>query len=249
MQRILTLLMLTGGTLLAGCIQTAGRPEAQPADMRLAAEEMSLGRGGSRAYAMAEAPAPAEAEPQEVPHLTAVQPRKVIYTGAFRVVVPDVEHALAATKDLSEQMDGYMQQMTSARIVIRVPAEKFNQAVDELGKLGTVVDKNIAARDVTEQYVDLEIRLDNAKVLREKLIALLDRAKTVKEALEVERELARVRTEIERLEGQLNSLSSQIAYATITVHFSPTEQAPEELKVRLPFWWLYELGLNNLVRF
>lgn len=192
-----------------------------------------------------EAPPPAE----ETPHLAAMRPRKVVYTGRFEIAVADPARAVAQTKSFAERMGGYMQKMTRESIVIRVPAEKFDQAVAALEKIGVVFARDIGAQDVTERYVDLQIRLDNAKALLKKLLELLEKARTVKEAMEVEKEIARVRTEVEGLTGKLNRLKSQVAFATITALFQTVAEAPEELKVSLPFWWLGSLGLESLTRF
>ena len=205
------------------------------------------GEAGGLADAAKTQSPPLAAAAEESPHLAVVQPRKVVYTADLEVLVGDVKVAVEATKALAEKMGGYMQRMTGSAIVIRVPADRFDQAIAALAQMGTITRKDVTAQDVTERYTDLEIRLKNNKVLLEKLRALLDKATTAKEALEVEQEIARVTTEIERLEGQLNRLASQIAYATLAVTFRPVEQAPEELKFKLPFWWLHTLGLERLL--
>jgi hypothetical protein len=185
----------------------------------------------------------------EVPHLAVVEPRQVIYTGQFNIVVGDAKQAIAATKKMAEQFGGYMQQMTTDSITVRVPADKFEQAVKDLEKIGSIDSRNIVGQDVTEEYVDLGIRLSNARALQEKLKALLAKTDAVEATLEVEKELSRVTTEIERLEGQLNRLKSQIAYSTLTVHFTAVQQASPELRAKLPFWWLGRLGLDGLMSF
>ena len=184
---------------------------------------------------------------QESPHLTVVNPRKVIYTAKMRIVAADVTRAVAKTKALAESLGGYMQRMTRTAIEIRVPSAKFDQALNALGKLGTAIETDVEAADVTEEYVDLEIRLNNSRVLLEKLLALLDKAQNVKEALAVEKEISRVRTTMERLQGQLNVMKNRVAYSTVLVNFMPIEDAPEPLKVSLPFWWLSDLGLEELM--
>ena len=200
------------------------------------------------------APAPEKASPDLAllkapasPPVVAVEPRKVIYTGSFTLLVADLKAAADNTRRMAEQMGGYMQHMTSSSIVIRVPAARFDEAVAALGDIGTVTDREVKAQDVTEECEDLAIRLKSAKALLERLLALLAKADNVKDAIEVEREVNRVRTEIEKLEGQINRLSSQIAYATLSVRFTQTREAPRELKVSLPFPWLRELGLEHLL--
>ena len=178
--------------------------------------------------------------------VAAVEPRKVIYTGTFTVLVPDAAAAVEAARKLADSLGGYMQHSSLDSIVIRVPAARFGEAAEALKSIGAVTNQEIDAQDVTEEYEDLDLRLRSAKALLDKLLALLAKAEAVKDALEVEREVARVRAEIEKLEGLKNRLSSRIAYATLTVRFTPMKEAPPELKAALPFLWLKELGLEHL---
>ena len=124
-------------------------------------------------------------------------------------------------------------------------------AASRLADIGTVTHRDITAQDVTEQHVDLEIRLKNAKVMAERLRKLVEQAIDVKAALLVEQELTRVMTEIERLTGQLKNLDSRVTYATLTVTFQPLRHAAPTpaLEVKLPFLWLHGLGLDNLLSF
>ena len=186
---------------------------------------------------------------EETPHLATIEPRKVVYTGRFEIAVADPAGAVARTKALAEKMGGYMQQMTRSSIVFRVPAARFDEAVTALEAFGPVFSKAVRAQDVTEEYVDLEIRLKSAKALLAKLLALLAKAQDVKAALAVEKEVARVRAEVEALTGKLNRLRNQVAFATITAQFRGSAEAPAELKVSLPFWWLPTLGLERLLKF
>jgi UDP-N-acetylmuramyl tripeptide synthase len=187
------------------------------------------------------------ASPAPVEPVAAVEPRQVIYTGTFAVLVPDVGSAIEAARRLAEAMGGYVQQQTMSDIVFRVPAARFNEAAEALKVFGTVADKHIDAQDVTEEYADLDLRLKSARALLDKLVVLLAKAENVKDALEVEREVARVRAEIEKLEAQKNRLSNRVAYATLTVRFSPMKEAPRGLKTSLPFPWLNRLGLEHLM--
>jgi len=219
--------------------------------------EMAMGRHRadpeSEASAMASGGEAAHVELSQAegptPLLTVVSPRKVVYTGRFNVAVGEVESAIQATKALAEKMGGYMLRMKVNAIAIRIPASTFDSAVAELARLGTVIDKDITARDVTDQYLDLEMRLRNAKVLQKKLIALLEKSQAVRDTLAIEKELQRVSMEMERLEGQLKKLSHEVAYSTLTVTFTLTHNAPAETRVKLPFRWLKSLGLDELLSF
>jgi len=194
-----------------------------------------------------DATVPTEGEP--TPMLSAVEPRKVIYSAHMQVGTAEPTKAVEKTKALAEQRGGYMQRMAGTTIVIRIPAERFDETMADLEQLGVVVNKAITAQDVTEEFIDLELRLKNNEVLLGKLHALLEKAKDVKQALAVEKEIARVQTEIERLTGRLNRMKDRIAMATITVEFIEVSAVPPGMQVQLPFWWLGELGLGNLLAF
>lgn len=246
--RELILAFLVGAACLnGGCAYMGARfsPEMamdrQPAAPESDASAMAF--GGEAAYAEL----PDAAGP--TPTLTVMSPRKVIYAGLFNVAVGDVDSAVQATRAMAERMGGYMLRMKINAIAIRIPAERFDSAVAEIAKLGAVIDKDITARDVTDQYLDLEMRLRNAKALQKKLVALLEKSQAVRDTLEIEKELQRASMEIERLEGQIKKLSHEVAYSTLTVTFTLTRNAPAETRVKLPFRWLESLGLDELLAF
>lgn len=175
--------------------------------------------------------------------------RMMIYNGRLTIAVADVEVASRTAEAVAERLGGYVQKVETRAITIRVPAVKFREAVDLLGGIGPVTEKNIEAQDVTEEFIDVEIRLKNARAMLKRLEELLAKCDDVKATLEVEKELNRVRGEIERLEGRLKYLSSQIAFSTITVQWSPIRQTVTRGKrPALPFPWLQELGVETLIR-
>jgi hypothetical protein len=112
----------------------------------------------------------------------------------------------------------------SAQIVLRVPSEKLNATADAIAKTGTVLSQSASQDDVTQQYVDVKARLDNLKAQEVRLRGFFAKAKRVSELIDVERELARVRGEIEAMQAQVDYLSRQAAMATLTVDL--TEPGP-----------------------
>jgi hypothetical protein len=110
------------------------------------------------------------------------------------------------------------QQMRSATLEIKVPSAKFDQAVTGLSAIGKVESVNVSAEDVGEEFTDITARVSNARRLEERLITLLaNRTGKLQEVLSVERELARVREEIERYEGRLRYLRTRAAISTLAV--------------------------------
>jgi hypothetical protein len=173
--------------------------------------------------------------------------RIVIYNAGFRIVVQDIGAAIKATEHIAEKYAGYVQKIDGDRITIRVPVARYQEATAAVEALGQVTTRQLEASDVTEEYVDLEARLKNARAVRQRLETLLARAEDVKAAVEVERELKRIGEEVEQLEAKLELIKNRIAYSTITAAFERVApQTTLKETVRLPFAWLRLLDPNRL---
>lgn len=155
----------------------------------------------------------------------ALRNRKMIYRATLAVEVRQLHGALTQARQLAEQAGGFVAQLDeqggkqarSATLVIKVPAARFETVLEQLGKLGEVLDRDLETEDVSEQWVDLDARLRNKQREEERMLALLGRAERMQDLLLIERELSRVRGEIEQLTGQLRHLNDQIALSKITV--------------------------------
>ncbi len=183
-----------------------------------------------RANAGATAPEELSAQ-QGRPRFTAgtadVAPSMVIRTGHAAVEVDSLEPAVAALRLAAQQVGGYVanatvtagrEQHRTAMLEVKVPAARFDDLVAGLGPLGRVESVNVTAEDVGEEYVDVTARIANARRLEERLIDLLaTRTGKLQDVLNVERELARVREEIERHEGRLRFLKTRAALSTLSV--------------------------------
>lgn len=175
--------------------------------------------------------------------------RIIIYTAMLQVTTVDVESALASAQKLCADVGGYMDALSAGAITMRVPAAKFFAVLDDVRKLGQVVSRDIKAQDVTDEYTDLHLRLKNAEATRDRLLAILEKAQTVKDTLEVERELSRVREEIERLKGRLTVLDRQSAFSTITINFErPMPTETRRTRPPTPFAWLDALGVEHVLQ-
>ena len=158
----------------------------------------------------------------------------LIRTGHVSVRVDSLEPAMAAVRRLAASLGGVVgnvsvsageQQVRSATLELRIPAARFDEAMGGLAPIGRVEHSDVSAQDVGEEYVDLSARTANARRLEARLIDLLaTRTGKLEDVLAVERELARVREEIERHEGRLRWLGARVATSTIQVTVS--EPAP-----------------------
>ena len=187
--------------------------------------------------------APAAPPPADAPAATRpVDPRQVIYSASFRVVVANVAGTLSEIREMSERLGGYMQEVSGGVITVRVRANEFHNAVKFVEGLGEVVDRQLKAQDVTEELHDLRTHIDNHEKLRQRFQELLAKTEKVEDALKVERELARVTEELDRAKGKLRFLESQVAMSSIRVELnSPLPQTPGGGS-GLPFDWVSALG-------
>lgn len=192
-------------------------------------------------------PAPGASPPPKPGAEQTVATPLLIYNATVTMAVFEVAKSLEAVQKLAKDLGGYLVRRDDQRIIVRVPAARYRDALDAVGKLGDVLHRAENVEDVTDQFYDLTVRVQNARALRQRLEQLLAQAKNVEEALQVERELARVTAEIERMEGRLKLYRELIAFSTITVEFRPRATEQVGSGVRLPFPWLDRLGLPYLL--
>ena len=163
--------------------------------------------------------------------------RRTISRASVSVEVEEVQRAVERVNAIADAYGGFVEQLSSsgsgpamrADLTVRVLQENFTSAVLEIQNLGEVQHLDLGQEDVTEQFIDLEARLKSAQREEESLLALLDQASSIEHVLTIERELSRVRSQIERLQGQLNHLQQRADLATVHVSLFP----PEE-RLRLP---------------
>jgi hypothetical protein len=185
----------------------------------------------------AAAPAPVAGElsqttPQLKLNLAPVPPAgqrpQLIRTGTINLIVPDVEHALAQLNMLAQVQFGDVISLNdetpsqpgvrhTADVQLAVPADRFGQTMEALGKLGAVQSRTIGAENVSDQIVDARARLRNLRRTETDMLRILDRAGKIPDVLEVTQQIAQVREQIEQLDGQLQSLEHRVAYSTITI--------------------------------
>jgi hypothetical protein len=230
MKRLLWLLPAI--LLLAGCASGSGASSAGGMQGQTA---QGLGRGAadlavSNPGAVA-APAAAQVG-NGVPVPQAFDPgRAMILTAnvAMRAADPWAMSdkaqliALSVGGDVIGQNQSGSGEQRVASLTIRVPSDRFNDALRQLRALDAeVVSSTVDGKDVTDQFVDLKARLVAKQAEEQRYNALLTRANTIDEILKIDSALSNVRTQIEQLQGQVNSISSRTQFSTITVSIAPT---------------------------
>lgn len=128
------------------------------------------------------------------------------------------------TSESKQRQVGDAQQELEVNLVVRVPATQFQAALDQIHSAGDrVVAEKISGQDVTEEFIDLEARVRTQKALEAQFLEIMKRANKVEDALEVQRQIAEVRTEIEKIEGRKRFLANRASLSTITVNLqTPT---------------------------
>jgi hypothetical protein len=159
-----------------------------------------------------------------------VDTRKVIRTGKVELTVENYDAARARLDAAvtsaggyidSTQVDRHKEGISTATIVIRIPADAFASVLPSLGQIGDVTNESTTATDITDQYVDTAAQLASAQVLEKRLLELATaRDGNLDHVLTVERELTRVRAEIEGHQGHLNQWNDQVAMSTLTIQMS-----------------------------
>ena len=156
-------------------------------------------------------------------NMTEVRPdRMLVWTARLGLEVWNVSNAVHVATALAERQGGFVERKSddgeaSASLTLRIPARRFKTAVSSLEMLGTVTSRSIEGDDVTEQYIDVDSRLRNKVVLRERLKQLLEKATAIKDILAIETELNRVQADIDSMEGRIKSLKGQVDFATVTL--------------------------------
>lgn len=184
---------------------------------------------------------PKETHPPGNPGVTVA--RKLIKEGNLEYRVDDLNEAVAALKAAAARWNGYISNESgskdynriSASLTIRVPASSFDSLLKNATAGIPYFDaKNILVRDVTDEYVDVEARLKTKKELEQRYLALLKKANSVEDILNIEREIGTLRADIESIEGRLQVMKDQVALATlqITVYEMTGEPAMFGEKVR-----------------
>ena len=177
------------------------------------------------------------------------------------LIIADIEKAAAEIRQKAGLFLGYVsslefydltQERRAGHISLRVPGEKFEAALEMLGEIGRVKNSNFSEEDVTLQYIDLEARIKTMETQEERLRELLGRAEKVEEVLEVEKELWRVRGNLESMIAEFRHLQQRVSYSTIDIYLEEkdplTTSLVENLGTGEKIGNLFALNTNRLIK-
>lgn len=152
----------------------------------------------------------------------------LIKTGSLNFMVKDFDTAYQSIKTKIQNHNGYITSENSrgsknTNLVIKVPVSDFHQLLELIEKEADqeyLVTKSVNSQDVTAEFIDVESRIKSKKAIETRYLEILTKARTVTAILKVEKELGKIRTEIEQAEGRLKYLRNRSNYSTISLTIS-----------------------------
>lgn len=231
--------MLTISSCASVSDHVGGRAEGapEPAGEVVAAEAFEAAELGDVARSGRGGGPQAVAVPEQPPS----EERRRVYSAELELLVTGVEETRGRVIAAAEEAGGYVESSSGAYVVIRVPADAFETVLGRIEGYGTVRSRAVRTADVTEQYADLERRIELAERTRERFYTLLERSTDTEERVEILREIRRLTERIEVLRSQLESLDRQIAYSRITVMLTARIDEAAPARSTIPFPWIAAL--------
>lgn len=226
---IIAVAMLALAALFASCAKKSASQSKAMDAFRETADATSAFTGTGY---NPEAPAKAENAKQSTQPLN----RKIIFNGTISLEVESLEQTQAAVQKWVRDFGGYISQSymdgTSANFTTRIPSSSFDIAMEQASSFGKILYKNIESTDVTDEFYDLQTRIETKKVLVERLQSYLKNANSVKDMMEIETRVNEVTSDLETMQGQMNRLARKIDFATVTITVNlPPKKIEEYYKV------------------
>lgn len=182
--------------------------------------------------------------------------RKLIKEGEIEFETEDINSSRQLVLKAINHFGGYVATDQESKepgkkintITVRIPSEKFDAFISEATTgISTFEKKDIRVKDVTEEFLDVEARLKTKKALESRFSELLKQTKSVIEILEIEKQMAQLRSDIESIEGRLKFLQSQVSLSTLSFTFY--EMVPGQTAFGQKFKTGFKNGWDNLIWF
>jgi hypothetical protein len=266
MRKMMITLLIAAAITIGGCGERGGVEQASRLSRQAAEGEgqamLTSPSSASNAIGNPDAQSDAVLQKVSLNNVSAAQApaqineRKIIRNAEMTIEIRDPNNGLRKIAAIAEKNGGFVvtsesrenqaesAPSTTVAVVARVPAAKFGEAVREIQSIdGRILREKISGTDVTEEYIDLEARIRTKRALEEQFLEIMRQARKVSDALEVQTQLADVRTEIERLEGRRRFLENQSALSTISI----TLQTPAPLLMTTSrgFWHSVKMAFGD----
>ena len=187
-----------------------------------------------------------------------LQDRKLIRKIHMSAETEDMDTLLAHIDQRVGQLEGYIEardiyngsayygsRNRSATLTIRIPADKLDGFVQQIGEVSNIISNKETSDDVTLQYTDMESRLKVLRTEEERLLAFMEEAKSVSEMLEIEKRLTEVQAQLDSLTSQLKVYDNLVDYGTIYLSVEEVEQYTEVQEKDPTMWQRISTGFVN----
>ncbi len=164
---------------------------------------------------------------------TSVSQRKLIKTVDLSVETKDYDNLMTSLEGQIESLGGYIESLSvyngnyyggrnsrNADITARIPVDKLDGFVKQIGQEANVVDRNESVEDVTLQYVDLDSHTRMLEEEQERLLELLENAASIEDIIAIESRLSEVRYQLESMKSQLRTFDNQVEYSTVHIYIN-----------------------------
>lgn len=245
---VIVLLVLAAG--LAGC---GSSNKVSPAAGNQVSKSMEGAGGGKRlevdsTYShTATRPAQEHKYPAGDPNFSE---RLIIKNAEISLMVQNLTNTVSKIEKEVALLNGFVSDSNMndrfCHITLRVPADKFLSLLGRIEKLGKIKQKRIFTEDVTRQYIDLEARIKTLKEQEDRLRDLLEKANTIEDILKIEKELTRIRGEIESKSGEFRYLKNRLSYSTINLSIEETVKGATKVSGS-PFSGLWQKAVSSLI--
>lgn len=269
----LTLLILMAA-LIAGCGAGRAKLESVAQDGAVGvqapgaypAEKMAAESRDAYAPTSPVPPAQPSSMPAPIPSPTGayVPPgttRKIIQNAMVDMKVKDADEVIGRISTAVVAGGGYVQETRQegrketgrhVAMTLRVPAGEFGSVLELAASLGEINNRRVWTNDVTEEYLDLEARIQTKEIHLAQLRKLYAMTGSIREMMELEQEIARVTSDLESMKGRINYLRNQVDLSTITIGMYepgvPTPiRDPQSVWERVAFG--FKRSWNNVVNF
>lgn len=168
---------------------------------------------------------------------SATSQRKLIKTVELSVETKDYDNLMVSLEKQIEELGGYIESLgayngsyysgrtnRSANITARIPAEKLDGFVKQIGEEANVVDRNESVEDVTLQYVDLDSHARMLEEEQERLLELLENAETIEDIITIESRLSEVKYQLESMKSQLRTFDNKVTYSTVHIYIDEVKE-------------------------
>ena len=219
---------------LAACGSSSKEAAEESAPMEWAAEEEAV-EGLMDSYYSEEYKATnTETGSAEAPELdeSATSDRKLIKTVDLSVETKEYDKLMVSLENQIDEMGGYIESLgaynrsyydsynhhRSANITARIPADKLDGFLKQIGEEANIVDRNESVEDVTLQYVDLDSHARMLEEEQDRLLVFLSEAETIEDIIAIESRLSEVKYQLESMKSQLRTFDNKVQYSTVHIY-------------------------------